>query len=111
MNWDNAKDWADKANEGKEPEYSEPRWSWDCGLKLDYDGGLLRVCSRFYQDREDIFNGSVSFYIGDAELFNREFSSKHIDVMKEEVEKYVKAVTENVQQLCTTNMATFVGVQ
>ena len=111
MDWDNARIWVDTANEDKQPEWSEPNWSWDCGLKLDFDGGLLRVSSRFYQGREDIFDGSVSFYIGDAELFNREFSSKHIDVLKKEVEEYVKAVTENIQQLCSTNLDAFVRVK
>lgn len=111
MNWDNAKTWADAANENKQPDWAEPNWSWDCGLKLDFDGGILRVSSRFYQVREDVFDGSVSFYIGDAELFNREFSSKHIDYLKKEVEEYVKAVTENIKQLCITNLDAFVRVR
>ena len=111
MDWDNARIWADTANEDKQPEWSEPNWSWDCGLKLDFDGGILRVSSRFYQGIEDIFDGSVSFYIGDAELFNREFSSKHIDVLKKDVEEYVKAVTDNIQQLCSTNLDAFVRVK
>ena len=107
MNWDNARVWADSANTNKQPEWAEPNWSWDCGLKLDFDGGLMRVSSRFYQGGEDIFDGSVSFYIGDVELFKREFSSRHIDVLKKEVEEYVKAVTENIQQLCSTNLDAF----
>lgn len=111
MNWDNAKKWAESANEGKNPKYSEPNWSWDCGLKLDYDGGLMHVSSRFYQVNEDIFDGSVSFYIGDEAIFNREFSSKHIEVMKKDVEEYVRAITENVKQLCTTNMSAFINTR
>ena len=111
MNWDNAQQWADKANEEKQIQEIEPRWSWDCGLKLDYDGGLIRVSSRFYQVNENIFDGSVSFLIGDATLFNREFSSRHIDNLKKDVEEYVRFVTGNVQQLVTTNLLTFVDAQ
>lgn len=111
MNWDDAQKWVDAANEGKGPEYSEPRWSWDCGFKLDYDGGLLRVSSRLYPVSENIFDGSVSFCIGDDTIFNREFSGKHIDNIKEEVEKYVRAVTGNIKQLCVTNMSAFINAR
>ena len=86
MNWDNAYKWADKANDEKQLEQVEPRWSWDCGLKLDYDGGLLRVSSRFYQERENIFSGSVSFLINDnlgkAEPFVLKGSTKSFHIGK-----------------------------
>lgn len=96
MNWDKAIKWAEDANKDK-IEIEEPMWSWDCGLKLDYDGPLVRVSSRFYQVQENIFDGSVSFYIGDDEIYNREFNSKHIDILKEKVEQYVKDVTESIK--------------
>lgn len=44
--WEDARSWQDKANEDKGD--SEPLWSFDCGFKLDFDGGILRVSSRFY---------------------------------------------------------------
>lgn len=108
MNYEKAHDWADKANADKEIDYIEPRWSWDCCLKLDFDGGLLRVSSRFYQVKTDIFDGSVSFYIGDEEICDREFSGRHIDVLKKDVEEYVESVTEKVRQLLSANLSTFV---
>lgn len=108
MNWDQAREWEEKANAEKQISEIEPHWSFDCGLKLDYDGGLLRVSSRFYQTGNDIYDGSVSFIIGDTEVFNREFSSRHIDVLKTEVEKYVKIVAERIQLLCQENIVTFV---
>lgn len=111
MNWDNAKPWADKANEEKQEEFIEPRWDWDCGLKLDFDGGLLRVSSRFCQEHENIFSGTVTFLIGDDELFNREFKCRHIDVLKIDVEKYVESVRNNIWTLCRQNMATFIEPQ
>lgn len=109
MNWDKAYAWADEANKDKDIEEIQPRWSWDCGLKLDYDGGLLRISSRFYQSREDIFDGSVSFYIGDNEIFNREFSSRHIDILKKDVEEYVNKVRKNVETTISNNLSVFVS--
>lgn len=46
LNWDNAS-WQEKVNDKKEI-YDEPKWSWDCGFKLDFDGSLLSINSRFY---------------------------------------------------------------
>lgn len=111
MNRENAKIWSDNANKDKQTECSEPNWSWDCGLKLDFDGGLLRVISRFYQSSNDIFDGSVSFYIGDTEIFRREFSSRRIDILKKDVEEYVTDVTANVENLCNNNVGVFVGAK
>ena len=108
MNWDNAYKWADEANENKDIESIEPRWAWDCGLKLDFDGGLLRVSSRFYQVGDNIFDGSVSFMIGDTMIFNREFSSRHIDILKDHVEKHVSSVTMNIGKLCLQNKSIFI---
>lgn len=36
------------ADDRNEERNSPVKWSWDCGLKLDYDGPILRVSSRFY---------------------------------------------------------------
>jgi hypothetical protein len=107
MDWNEAKECAENANSEKQIQEIEPRWSWDCGLKLDYDGGLLRVSSRFYQADNNIYNGSVSFLIGDETLFDREFSCRHIDVLKADVETYVAKITANIKLLCENNMAVF----
>jgi len=111
MNCDKAQEWVDKANSEKQIQEIEPRWSCDCGLELDYDGGLLRVSSSFYQVSENKFDGSVSFCIGDVTIFRREFSSRHIDNLKKDVEAYVQFVSDNVQHLLTTNLLTFVETQ
>lgn len=110
MDWDKAPKWAEMANNGKDKDFAEPRWKWDCGLKLDFDGGLLRVSSRFYQSDYDIFDGSVEFLIGDDTVFRREFSSRHINVLREEVERYCRAVRENIFKLCRDNLSTFVDI-
>ena len=108
MNWDDAYKWSDKANDEKQIEQIEPRWSWDCGLKLDFDGGLLRVSSRFYQEQEDVFSGSVSFMINDDTIFEREFSCRHIDNLKKDVEMYVNSVTNSVNKFLSENSNAFI---
>ena len=106
--WNEAKNWIEKANEGKQPEWFEANWSWDCGFKLDFDGGLLRTCSRFYQERENCFSGSVTFLIGDDEVFSREFSCRCLDVLKDDVEKYVDEVRTQITSLCLSNLQNFI---
>lgn len=108
MNWNSAHEWADKANEEKEPKWSEPRWSFDCGLKLDFDGGLLRVSSRFYQVKENIYDGSITFCVGDDEIFTREFSSRHIDNLRNDVEKYYRIARLQICDLLRSNRAVFI---
>lgn len=108
MNWDKAPTWQATANEDKEPEWFEPNWNWDCGLKLDFDGGLLRVSSRFYQTNDDIFDGTVSFVIGDDTIFQREFSSRNIEVLRNDVEKYCREVRTQIAGLLRSNLSTFI---
>lgn len=104
MDRDNAQQWTDTANKNKRNSFPEPQWSWDCGLKLDYDGGILHVSSRFYQSDDDIFDGSVSFLIGDTELFCKEFPRRHIDVLREDVDRHVAVVTKQIEKMLLNNV-------
>ena len=42
LNWENARLWEANANE-KKGIHNEPKWKWDCGFKLDFDGFQLVV--------------------------------------------------------------------
>lgn len=108
MDWDHANKWLENANKDKQIIEIEPNWSWDCGLKLDYDGGLLRISSRFYQENNNIFNGSVSFYIHDDEVFIKEFSCRHIDILKKDVEEYCNKISKQIYKLCLNNIGVFI---
>lgn len=110
MKYEQQSVWAEQANKDKEGEFQNPRWSWDCGSKLDFDGGLLRICSRFYSiGVDDVRDGSMAFYIGDEEIFSREFSSRHIDVLRADVEAYESTVRKNVTELLRRNLGVFVS--
>lgn len=101
------KEWLDSANKEKY-QYGEPVWSFDCGSKLDFDGPVVRASSRFYCHGNDIYEGSVTFVIGVETIFCREFSSRYIDVLREDIEKYSRAVTDNIESLLKCNLHVFV---
>ena len=101
------KEWLDSAN-SKKYEYGEPVWSFDCGSKLDFDGPAVRISSRFYNLGNDLYDGSVSVLVGDEVLFCREFSTRHIDAMRDEVEKYTAAITANLRHSLKYNLSLFV---
>ena len=91
--WDEAHKWADVANEEKS-EYGEPLWKFDCGFKLDYDGPLLSVSSRFYPPKTHFgpkWDGHVAIYLLDEEIETKEFECTTLDVLKEEVDVYIKS--------------------
>lgn len=106
MDRQQAEKWIEEAN-NTEPNYNM-EWSWDCGLKLDYDGPLVRVSSRFYNNKKNIFEGSVSFYIGDECMFTREFTSRQIDVLRDDVREFVASVKTNMQAMILNNMSVFI---
>jgi hypothetical protein len=90
--WEAAYKWQEKANE----EDGLIKWSWDCGLKLDYDGDVCRISSRFYpphksSDEYRKYHGTISVMIGDAEeyLHEYEIEAETLDELQKLVEEYV----------------------
>jgi len=87
--WDKAREWIDEANEDKE---TEVKWSFDCGFKLDYDGALLEVASRFYPPKThsgDTWDGTVTIMLFGHDLIEKKFDCKTLEELKKEVENYV----------------------
>lgn len=111
MNWDNAKKWEECANQKDDDFYDSPIWKFDCGFKLDYDGSILKVDSRFYPNgnNNNTYDGSVTFNIKDETVFRREFSSRHIDILKKDVEQYIDSVFSNIVKLLNKNIGVFVA--
>lgn len=90
LNWDNAKAWQDAANAQKE--FDEPKWRWDCSFKLDFDGPILSVSSRFYPPHKNIaggWEGDVKISVFGQLVMKKSFKCATLDQLKKEVEAFV----------------------
>jgi len=104
-NWDEARTWLETAN-GSLPE-DGPKWSWDCGLKLDFDGGIVHISSRFYPPKSNYgptWDGSVTIWIGGTEFSNEKFDCPTLEELKGQVEKYVHGINEQVTSLLKSGL-------
>ena len=89
--WKQAKAWTKLANKNKE-DYEYPNWSWDCNYKLDFDGPLISVSSRFYPPRlyyGPTWDGSVRIKVLDKVVVEKKFDCITLDELKLQVEKFV----------------------
>jgi hypothetical protein len=88
--YEEADAWASDANGEKE---DGPLWSFDCGFKLDYDGSLLSISSRFYPPTTHggpTWDGTVTLSFLDKEIREKKFDCKTLHELKSQVESYVK---------------------
>ena len=97
--WDAAYKWQEQVN----GEDSLMKWRWDCGLKLDYDGDVCRISSRFYPPHKSSaeygkYHGTISVMIGDAEedLHNYEVEADTLDELKTKAEEYVSKTMDKI---------------
>lgn len=98
--WKQAEAWEVLANadEGTNPGIE---WKWDCFFKLDYDGELLSVSSRFYppgRNKSGGWEGDVCIYLMDDDVSRRSFCCPDLDILKNEVELYVKEYAQKVKE-------------
>lgn len=99
LTWDRAYRWANFANRDK-PEFGVPKWKWDCGFKLDFDGPLLRVYSRFYKVSAG-WRGSTDLMIGDETVIEEEFICGTREELRQKVELKTEEWTQRVKELFT----------
>ena len=93
LNWNNAELWVENANEDEE--YPHPMWSFDCGFKLDFDGSLVNVSSRFYPPHKNDgihWNGDVQIYFFDNMLAKKNFKNTDLNKLKDEVLIFIEEV-------------------
>ena len=97
--WEAARKWEEEANDNE----SLIKWSWDCGLKLDYDGDVCRISSRFYPPHKSSetygkYHGKISVMIGDGieYLHEHEIEADSLDELKGLVEKYVAEILDKI---------------
>ena len=102
-NWNEAIDWQNKANENKI--IDDLDWRFDCGYKLDFDGPLVYIDSRFYPPAEfygPLWDGDVSLYIDNKEIIKKHFEEKSLNKLRDAVESYVKELIDKLK-LCLVN--------
>lgn len=97
--WAAANKWQDEANGAD----SSIKWSWDCGLKLDYDGDVCRISSRFYPPHKSSaeygkYHGTISVMIGDGDeyLHKHEIEAATLDELKSLTEAYVSQILKKM---------------
>lgn len=94
--WDEARAIEDAANNGKN-DFHEPRWKFDCGFKLDFDGPLVDISSRFYPPKTDYgpkWDGTVTIYLLGEEIAEIKFESEKLEELRAAVESNVKELAE-----------------
>lgn len=75
-------------------------WSFDCGFKLDYDGTLMRVESRFYPPKTHYgpgWDGSVAIFFAGNEICKKKFECEAWDQLVDGVQKYVAGIVEKLE--------------
>lgn len=96
--WKWAHSWEALAN-GDADEWSVA-WKFDCGFKLDYDGPVVSISSRFYPPKEGYgptWDGHVGVHIGDDKVSDKAFDCPTLEELRAEVELYVHGVTKKIE--------------
>jgi hypothetical protein len=98
-NWNLANKWCEERNDNLE---EAVKWSFDCGFKLDFDGALLFVSSRFYpphKSHEDYgkWHGYITFILLGEEIHKKEVESNTLDEIGNSTEKYVNDKIEELK--------------
>lgn len=97
--YDEANKWADAANAEKS-KFHEPKWSFDCGFKLNFDGPILDVSSRFYPPKTHYgpkWDGTVEILLLGKTIHKKSFECDTIDQLKDAVEEFIKDFAELVE--------------
>lgn len=94
--WKEAEIIQEAMNAGKD-KGEDPLWSWDCNYKLDYDGPLLYVSSRFYPPvahyGSTSWDGSVDIYFGSNKIASKKFNVVTLVDLKDQVERFVEEIS------------------
>lgn len=95
--WDWAKKWQEAANNNIE---DGPKWSWDCGFKLDFDGPIISVSSRFYPPKShygSTWDGTCTISILGKVAEEKKFDCPSLEELRRQVEAYIKSISERIR--------------
>lgn len=97
--WDEANKWTEEKNKGREDSSREPNWNWDCGFKLDFDGAILSVSSRFYPPKSyygDRWDGTITISLFGKEIFEKSFIEDTLEDLHKKVESFVYGLENKI---------------
>ena len=100
LTWNEADKWEIAANAGKFA--NEPKWAWDCNFKLDFDGPLLSVSSRFCPPGKhygDKWSGGLDIMLMNECVITKEFECDTLDELKNEVETFLNDYAAKIKRL------------
>ena len=90
--WKQANEWEEAVNAKKDD--WEPKWSWDCGFKLDFDShGIVSIESRFYPPKTyygKTWDGNMNISVCGKEVLKKEFNCPDLETLRKEVESFWK---------------------
>lgn len=102
VNWDRAGVWEREANTNK-LRHSEPIWSFDCSFKLDFDGPVLKLSSRFYpptsEEGDNNWDGTATLYFYDETLEDKEFKAPTLEELKTQVETWYREYSKSIAEI------------
>ena len=98
--WNEAKIWINEYEK-----YYQDEWSFDCGFKLDFDGGIVSILSRFYPPKSfygKTWDGNSTVFVKGKEVVCKKFDCetfqelvKHVELFYTEIEnKCLSALNE-----------------
>lgn len=76
-------------------------WKFDCGFKLDFDGDLLTVSSRFYPPKThygEKWDGYCEIYLLNQLIDSKKFETDTLPELKEQVENYVRMFIKELEE-------------
>lgn len=98
-----ADQWAEDANTDNYRLYN-PVWKFDCGFKLDYDGPLVSISSRFFPPKGHYgpkWNGTVDVLLLGEEMQSKPFECDSLEELRSQVEAFKEQIVDRLKAAFT----------
>ncbi len=89
--WAAAYKWQEEVN-GEKSKHYEPVWNWDCSMKLDYDGPLATVSSRFYPPTKNYgvgWDGTITLSVDNRTVEKISMNENTLEDLRSKTESVV----------------------